>query len=573
MASFPQHDQNRGIVRAIPNRYRDIDTQLDLLSVTDEAGMARSFTVETDGDFDVVTIAVPEGQYVHGAQTYVIEYTQRDVTAFFENTGRDEFYWDINGTGWRQPFRQVVAELQVAPELVDALADDFACYQGAEGANEPCTILRTGEASYSASADRELEPRETMTIAVGFAPGTFAEAEPGFIQRNALWLTALPLAVAALLAATILILVRSVWLDAPSRRAVIAQYEPPPGLDMFLAAEMVGAQPRAAVASLLDLAVRGNSRLLHHDVPLAGSPRLATGTVLTAPGADPYTVPVFGVQAISDDGLTTAERGFAAMIFPPKLAPDAVRWFDRPDSALAERIVAWRDETSRRAMTLGLRRRPTTASYVPVLLLAILTALAQAAGLLALIERVERDPMLVAPALLGFAGTTAVVFLLILAFRRRPLTPEGREALDHLRGLQLFLRLADADRIRMLQSPQGAERYIAGNGAVAASGLIGAEPRVQIIRVYERLLPYAVLFGYERAWLATLAHHYQQARPEWMIFGRHDVHLPIFLDSLSGLVSSLATSYSGSDHSSSSGGSDDGGSAGGGGGGGGGGGV
>ena len=38
--------------------------------------------------------------YVHGATTYVISYTQRDTIRHFSDTNDDEFYWDVNGTGW-----------------------------------------------------------------------------------------------------------------------------------------------------------------------------------------------------------------------------------------------------------------------------------------------------------------------------------------------------------------------------------------------------------------------------------------------------------------------------------------
>ena len=41
---------------------------------------------------------------------------------------------------------------------------------------------------------------------------------------------------------------------------------------------------------------------------------------------------------------------------------------------------------------------------------------------------------------------------------RKPLTALGAEVRDHLAGLQVFIEWAEADRIRMLQSPQGAER-------------------------------------------------------------------------------------------------------------------
>ncbi|MES1212475.1 MAG: DUF2207 domain-containing protein, partial [Leifsonia sp.] len=79
VARFPDYDQNRGIIRSIPTDYDGHSTHITVKSVTDGSGKARSFSVGTDGEFTTITIAVPQGQYVHGTQTYVIDYTQTDV--------------------------------------------------------------------------------------------------------------------------------------------------------------------------------------------------------------------------------------------------------------------------------------------------------------------------------------------------------------------------------------------------------------------------------------------------------------------------------------------------------------
>ena len=49
--------------------------------------------------------------FVHGAQTYVFTYTLENVTRFFDDTGVDEFYWDVNGTEWAQDFGRVTVQL------------------------------------------------------------------------------------------------------------------------------------------------------------------------------------------------------------------------------------------------------------------------------------------------------------------------------------------------------------------------------------------------------------------------------------------------------------------------------
>ncbi len=94
--------------RAIPGDYQGAPTDVSILSVTDENGAPRPFDVETD-DEGFVLVTSREDGFVHGRQTYVFTYTQRNVTRYFADTNDDEFFWDTNGTGWSQAFGSVSA--------------------------------------------------------------------------------------------------------------------------------------------------------------------------------------------------------------------------------------------------------------------------------------------------------------------------------------------------------------------------------------------------------------------------------------------------------------------------------
>ncbi|MFV0319303.1 MAG: DUF2207 domain-containing protein, partial [Microbacterium sp.] len=71
----------------------------------------------------------------------------RNVTWTFGDTDADEFYGDVNGTGWQQPFGSVRTTVHVDAELAAALTGSQACYRGAQGAADRCEI------SVSADAD------------------------------------------------------------------------------------------------------------------------------------------------------------------------------------------------------------------------------------------------------------------------------------------------------------------------------------------------------------------------------------------------------------------------------------
>jgi uncharacterized membrane protein YgcG len=153
-----------------------------------------------------------------------------------------------------------------------------------------------------------------------------------------------------------------------------------------------------------------------------------------------------------------------------------------------------------------------------------------------------------------------VLGLVVFGYAGSPqvLTREGSLAREHLEGIRQYLELAEADRIRMLQSPEGAER--------------GAD---DVVRLYERLLPYAIIFGIEDRWQKELGTLYATTPSELSStvtttnFGSFAAGYAAASFATTPPASSSGSSWSGSSGSSFSGGSGGGGFSGGGGGGGG----
>ena len=165
--------------------------------------------------------------------------------------------------------------------------------------------------------------------------------------------------------------------------------------------------------------------------------------------------------------------------------------------------------------------------------------------------------------LLLLAVLVLAVLAGVLGAKTSRLTPAGAEIREHLEGMRDYIRLAEAGRLRMLQSPSGAERRAVAPGDDAA-----------VVHVYERMLPFAMLWGLEKEWSAELERLYQtvDAAPAWFAGTQPFDTLAFtgFLASTS--VAASASTWSGSSGGSSFGGSMGGGFSGGGGGGGGGGG-
>lgn len=538
VAIFPEYDQNRGMRRILPDSYLGAPLHPQLVSITDADGTPRPAEVESEDGVYAMTSRADD--YVHGAQTYVFTYTLENVARFFDDTGVDELYWNVNGVDWAQPFGSVSATLHVPTELAPALTGAESCYVGAAGATDQCPIASTtdadGAVTVTASAT-DLQPYETVTIAVAFDADTFTSFDSSYVASPFGWLQALAfLGVIGSLVWAIVFRVRMLR-DEPGRPTIIAEYAPPPRIDALESAVLLGKTTKAIPAEVLEQAVVGSIRIEEAGRKLFG------GLKLKAVLLDPARA--------DGDGLLLLQGLF------PTMVPGDEYEFGSNDTRLssaARRIIK---AAERELDTRGLRRRvPSGARFWPMLGAIVFGILTIVFGFLALGAYVDAaiPVLLMIPAFV-------MIFVVAGLVSRKPLTAAGAETRDHLKGLQVFIEWAEADRIRMLQSPQGAERIALDDSGARVDP---ANPR-QMLRIYETLLPYAVVFGQEEEWAEHLAVLYDQTGvPGWYV-GTAGFNAAAF----SSGISTLSTTTT----SSTSGGSSGGGSAGGGGGGGGGGGV
>ena len=572
VAQFPDFDQNRGMIRAIPNDYDGIPLHTSVQSVMDGNGAPVFFESTNTGGFTELALGTDE--FVHGKTTYVITYTQQNVVRAFTNTSADEFYWDTNGTGFSQPFASVTARVHVDSSITQFLTGNNICYQGAQGTNDQCDIAQAPDAAapdaagelFTASA-RNLGPGENLSVAIGFQLGTFlqvpAEVNPDVPdipsppgQSETGWwgsLGSIIVTVLGLLGAGLTVVLRLVGpRNAKGRGIIIPQYTVPKGITLLEAADIIGRPGSGIPAQLVSFAVRGKIRILDYPV--------------TASGAD-YTL-----QLLTAEGVDMLERELLIALFGVDLEPSAVQEIGVTDDALATAISGIRVTVRPGVIARGFRAK---RSSLPGILITV--------GLFLLIF-VAVGVFIASAFASAFSGwgfgSIFVVFLCVLvaagfAWRPAVLTEAGAEQRDYLRGMRDYLQLAEADRFRMLQSPEGAQR-------VAVEG-VNINDKAQLVKLYEKLLPFAVLWGVEREWAKELAVYYDTntAAPHWFVTSG-TFNAVVFSQALSGLSSSVAassatvrsssSSWSGSSGGSFSGGSFGGGFSGGGGGGGGGGG-
>ncbi len=505
VARFPDEDQNRGIVRLIPDRYDRVPLHTEIVSVTDAAG--RDVPYETERRGDDISVATGDDDYVRGVQTYVIAYTQRDSIRSFADTRADEFYRDVNGTGWAQPFGEVTAQLTVDDELRSALTGDAACYLGAQGEDAACpdapssTTAASGPLAFGATG---VEPEQTLTIAVGFDPGTFVPGQPVLTPIERLGTDGAPalnaIAVAATAGARFTLggafTARRRRRSAEGRGVIVPQYTPYPGLSVLQAAHLVGRPAPAPDAAIIDLAVSGHARLLERDDPAQADP---------AP-TDP--APTFALEYLRPAPDDPGRQRVIDAVFGDDPATGTTVPLDGESAELAARITSLSADQRRSLHELGYTQpRPTTAPTVTILAGLITVA----AAVFALVVTAAADTVTAAVvAAVPVTVVAGVVAACVVRYGDR-VTEAGTPARDHLLGLRDYLVLAETDRIRMLQSPRGAERRDSDDESnstdITRSTDTTRLDTSRIVHLYERLLPYAVVWGIEREWADAIATH------------------------------------------------------------------
>ncbi len=525
VARFPDFDQNRGIRRAIPESYRYSPLDIEVVSVTDETGADRPFETESDGGFLILTIAVPEGEFVYGIQTYEISYVAHNVILDNGAEQPQEFYWDINGTGWPQTFDRVSANFRFDPSIAGAFTGQAACYSGSEGQTLSCRGFDYTQTDVTA-ADTALGAFETVTVAAQFAPGTFTPRDNSY-WASPFWPAHLGSTIALVALAGFSLVRRfTVGRGARGRPTIIAEYGPPPGISLHTAAALLNKPQKVFAAAVVDLAVRGVIVIEEFDPP--GFGKRAWAVKLVKNPAD-------------------SDREFVSALLGDNPAVGARANVSKPSSTMTSRVLAVATRTTKELVSLGLRRTAERRA-----LFALLSALATAAVVVTSVA-VLADGRGGWPAAATLFGGFILGMTSLMVSMHSPLTEEGAEVRDHIAGLDLYIRVAETDRLRVLQSPEGALRKPVDTSDSRA-----------VLHLYELVLPWAILLGREKAWGRVLEIAYANDSPAWYLGT-----VPFTADSFG----SSLTSFSSSASASSAGGSDGGGSSGGGGGGGGGGGV
>lgn len=484
-ARFPEFDQNHGILRAIPASYKGQTEGIQILSVKDNnLNQDIHYTTYKQNGNLVLKIG-DANSYVHGVVQYRIIYNVKNYISFYGD--HDEFYWNVNGTQWQQPFAKVSATIHVPPDLTPSLLPQLKCYTGAQGSQaEDCSIgqrTNNGETEVLVSTLYSLPPGGNLSFVLGFKPGTFkvdtaakrAKVIKAVALTGAIFLPALLVGIFMYLSW------RKTGRDAKGRGTIVPQYVPPKGLNSLLS-DIIwheDLRQKAVTAMVIELAVKGYISIGEEVTDkLIGKKTDYTLTLLKAP-----------------DGLSTEERAVIEMFFNDYQVGSTVGLaslkntmsgdFKRLSTNATDNLTSLGYFKANPAKAVNkYRGRGVSLLFVSFFGGIYLISISAYIGLVLLS--------------LVLAGIVMIIFARYMSAR----TSAGVEAFEYLKGLKMYMQLAEADRLKYLQSPEGVRQW--GDPS---------KPETKL-KLFEKLLPYAIIFEIEKDWAKQFADVYTQA-PDW----------------------------------------------------------
>ena len=504
-ATFPDFDQNHGIERAIPKKYQGhVSYQNDLTVYRNDELEGIADTKDVDGN-KVYRIGNSR-EYVHGKQVYRLEYSFRDVMRSDLVENSQTLIWNVNGTQWKQNFGRVSATIFI-DEAIAENYKNYDCYFGEYGAKNTCQPF--SENYYRGQkvlifSQNNLSAGENLTFVANFKPETFKDyvyVEPNEhkIIKNAL-VFALIIPVAGLM--VLIFLGIKNYRSEKTHRSIVPQYLPPKEISLFESSVLLGVQQKAISAMIVKMAISGNLKIVEIEKKgVLGKKE-------------------FRLERLSDQGLDNRERTIFNKIF---LRGESVKLNDlgkRLGMDFGQKMLGWAEVFRNK----DFYKKPKDSILVKILFGLSFVAIFGPLLFDSAFEAVNFSgyELIIT---LWFVLFTVIFVLSTVLLTVEPKSLRGAEMLDHLNGLKMYIKMAEEDRMRVLQSVDGADRIVDGENSK--------------VKLYEKLLPYAMIFGLEKTWLKELAAQYPEGvSPDWY-YGSGVFNGILFANSMSSMSRSL----------------------------------
>lgn len=525
-----QSQIRHGIYRDFPTRYKDrcgnnYVVGFSVLSVNRD-GAAEPYHMT--GMANGVRIYIgDENNFVSaGEHTYTISYKTDRQLGFYRD--HDELYWNVTGNGWVFPIVQASATVHLPAGMSGAKirTEGWTGPQGSTAKNLKSYVAADGAMFYTTS---QLYPEEGLTIAVSWPKGF---VDPPTAATKLGWLLRDNNSILILVIGLIVVLGYFLWAQNkvgidPAKGAIVPQWEAPDGLSPAAVRYIsrMKSDNKALTAALINAAVKGYIEINAEDG-------------------------VYSIKRISKDKSLLTTEELAAIDKMIGMSDFVV--LDQANYSYFQSAI----EEFGNSLEVHFGRAYFSTHTVYAAVGAVLSAAVLVIAFVA-------DPFRYQSLGLGALPLPvfAVLFIIMNAvFLRllRAYTKRGRLTMDKAEGLKLYMKVAEQERLEILDPPD------------------------RTPQLYEKLLPYALALGVEHHWSEQFADVLAKAQaqgyhPAWyrgpgFYDGNYSGFASSIGNSLSGAISSAATAPGSASGSGGVFGGDGGGGCSGGGGGGGGGG-
>lgn len=490
-AVFPDFNQNKGICRQIPFT-NQAGKNITLPRLTrDDIIVLRNGVVEPiysitkeNGYFDVCT---GTDEYVLGEQVYTFKYSYEKVVTEFDN--HQELYWDTNGNGAPQRFDKVVARLHFDDDVQKYFTGQSWCYVGkyGESGSDRCTIAKLDDGVEFTA--QKLAPYENLSFDVELKPGTFVVPEPD-LDYTYVWIL-VGLSVVCLL--VILFNLRKFVQTRDKARYykglfVKPEYQPHAQYSLPEMAEVYfGKKKDVKVAMLLELVTKRKVSFQKKDNKkwnivvndLNGVEKEYLDLLAILNGGN---VPMDGAI------IELKNRSANSKLIKLRKSMESAILNDLKNDSLVEEKYSL-GSTNRGGAYNNVSSFLATVFTFIVFGLFVMSILDDLLNLSESYGRVfvfEKYFFLVAFVIIVITSVICM-FLSGDAKKYYKITKNGLMASRYMDGLKLYIEMAEADRMKLLQSVSGVDTSAEG-----------------IVNLYEKLLPYAAVFGLEESWMKEM---------------------------------------------------------------------
>ena len=575
---FSDSPMNHGIVRYIPttnqggrNVILKSLTESDLnLTRNGESEPIYSLEKSGTGASSVYILSTGTDEFITGRQEFTLEYTYENIITNYDSSGQivsfagdtlvdhQELYWNTNGTGWQTTFNSLTATIHFPSDFnwSNLKSDSASCHVGTYGVssltssgsktlNTRCEVTSDSAAKTFTFKTLNLTSGENLTFNLMLTAGSLPVADAAR-NYNAIYALAilLPLALMALLCA-FKYRKTSRGRTYGKNLFVAPQYQPDPNFTVGeVARNSLYALPGSdKVATLIGAAVAGKIALQKPSVKKLTGAKWEI-TILNYDALNKQEINIlkvlnrgetFGPGEVimvkssvltaaspTQDRIMKANEDFEldtifglehnGAILDRSASPEK---FDDPAAA----STAFPDKPQRLWKRIWYVQRYRTLAGVTCLNLFLAVILTAFVGAFAwvFIEGGSSEPAYLIPCLsIILLGSVVAFFITLQTSYLYKLhswrTQKSYDLDNYTKGLKLYIAMAEKDRLAFHQS--------------AHTAPLTPEGRVKL---YEKLLPYAILFKLEDSWLKQLSKYYKQVSetyaPTWCVgFAVHDLN-------------------------------------------------